>query len=190
VSRRRLVSFGRVVAAAHRLRERAELTKPPYSARTLIERCFPALVVTGESLPRGVFEATTIHDGKRIIVYNRRINTAAQRVAIAHGLAHLLFDLVDKRGRLECHGVEAREAAGGNHDAVERRADLFAGELLVPFDDLDAHFEGDLFPRSPAARRVFDDDVDHVASTFKVPPGFVRWRLFDLAWLRKTNFHL
>jgi hypothetical protein len=177
-----LLDFAGIAAAAAELRERAGVETAPYSGRAIIERCFPHVLVTGGELPRGVAEVVETRGGKATIWYNRRMNTAAHRVAVAHGLAHLIFDAPS--GRLECG------ASSSSAGAPERRADLFAGELLTPFADLDRHFEGEIFPRDPVDRRVFDDEVDHAASKFKVPAGFLRWRLYDLLHLRKTNFRV
>lgn len=179
----RLVDFSRVVAVTYDLRQRVGKKGSYYSAKEIIEECFPDVMVTGAALPPGIAEVVEVRGGQKTIFYNRRINPMAQRVAITHGLAHLLFDL----------GPDRRECSRDNErmstQPIERRADLFAGELLAPLDELDEHFD-EIFPREPVAKQHFDDEVDHVASTFKVPPGFLRWRLFDLAWLRKTNFAL
>lgn len=162
-----LVDFSRVVAVAYDIRQRVGKKGTYYSARTVIETCYPDVMVTGAALPPGIAEVVEVRGGQKTIFYNRRINPMAQRVAIAHGLAHIIFDLgtVERR---ECLRESERMATS----RVERRADLFAGELLAPLDEIDEHFDDDLFPRDPALRQHFDDEVDHIASTFHVPPGF------------------
>lgn len=177
-----LLDFARIIAAAAELRTRAGATEAPYSGRAIIEKCFPHVLVTGGHLPHGVAEVVETRGGKVTIWYNRRMTTGAHRIAVAHGLAHLVFDAPD--GRLQCG------AASSGRVPAERRADLFAGELLAPLADLDRHFVGGLFPRMPVDRLAFDDEVDHAASKFKIPTGFLRWRLHDLAQLRKTHFRV
>lgn len=180
---RRLLDYPRLISVASAFRARAGLDAPPYSSRKIIIANLPSITVTGGLLPAGVLEMSTVgEDGHSRIVYNRRVNHLAQRVAIVHGLAHLLFDLPEDGGRRCGRTYEDMEI-----DRIERRADLFAGELLVPLTDLDGHFDDGLFPQD-SSRGDWDDYVDHVASTFKVPGGFLRWRLYDLAKLRASHW--
>ena len=141
--------------------------------------------MTGGDLPRGIAEVVEADDqGDVTLFYNRRINTSAQRVAIAHGLGHIVFgDLARRRCSADGRHRPAEEHA-------ERRADLVAAELLVPLHELDPAAGPELFPREPVAKQAFDDSVDQLASWFQVPPGFVRWRLWDLVHLRRSNFRI
>lgn len=177
-----LLDLARIMATAADLRAQAGLKEPPFSARHLIEECFPDILVSGAKLPRGVAEVVSVGaEGRRTILYNRRMSTSAHRVGIVHGLGHILFDL----------HTEPRECAlsTGRHLLPEEvRADLFAGEILVPFVQLDKLLPHPLFPRDPVARRHFDDMLDHAASTFKVPSAFMRQRARDLQLLRRTRF--
>jgi Zn-dependent peptidase ImmA (M78 family) len=179
---RRLISFNRIVTTAHLWRTAAG--DDAGSLRKMILANRPDIVVTGETLPTGVLESVLLApDRPPVIMYNRRYNQPAQRVAVAHGVAHVLFD-VERAVTYACGRAYEDERV----DIIERRADLFAGELLCPLEDLDEAFAGaDLFPRSPGPRRKFDDYCDHVASQKRVPVGFLRWRLYDLAKLRGSH---
>jgi len=179
-----LLDFVEIAVRAREVRQAAGYTRGPVSARTLMEKCYPDVLVTGQNLPANLMELVEVGRHGRAIYYNRRHNTAAHRVGIIHGLAHLLYDLP---ASLSC---PLEFQSGATVDVRERRADLFAGEVLMPLVELDAKFKGLLFPRDPVDKQAFDDDVDHAASTFKVPPGFVRFRLFDLAKLRSSNFYV
>jgi len=180
-----LLDVARVMSVAADLRTQAGLTTPPYSAKQLIETCFPDILVTGAPLPKGIHEMVTVDEGgRRTIFYNRRISTAAHRVGIVHGLGHLIFDLSHPDRHCSMDFRRDRHLS-----ADEVRADLFAGEILVPFIDLDRAL-GDLalFPSDPAEKRHFHDMLDHAASTFKVPPQFIRHRARDLQHLRRSSF--
>jgi Zn-dependent peptidase ImmA (M78 family) len=172
------------MSVAAELRTSAGFKHPPYSARNLLKTCFPDILVTGEKLPRRVAEIVHVIDGKRTILYNRSHSPPEHRVSVLHGLAHIIFD--SGAERLQCSlptGPQRHRAP------AEVRADLFAAEVLTPFAELDAFFRGEkLFPRDPIARRHFDDTVDGAASHFNVSVIFMRWRVRDLAHLRRTSF--
>lgn len=182
-----LIDLAEILAVARDARAASGQTGPPYSTDTLIQALAPDVLVTGAELPTRILEQVLIADGKRTIFYNRKVNSPAQRVGIAHGLAHVVFDLFT--GARPC-GVNY-QSAQMPLAPEERRADLFAGELLVPLVDLDRMLDGQpIFPRDPADRHAFDDLIDNFASRFKVPAGFLRWRAWDLMHLRRTNFCL
>jgi hypothetical protein len=190
-----LLDVGAVTGRARYCRERCGFVgrPPPYSTRKVIETCFKGLTVTGAALPTGLIEMAERHSsGRRALFYKRGIPNATQRVGIAHGLHHFLSDLRREPGTSECN-TNLRwleNAAKLTQDPIEVACDLFAGELLVPFDVLDEMAPEVLFPKDKTAKHLFDDEVDHLASRFNVPVGFVRWRLFDLAQLRRSHFFI
>jgi Zn-dependent peptidase ImmA (M78 family) len=187
-----LLALSDIVSTAARYRRLAKQKKPRYSARALMETCFPDVLVTGRELPRGVHELVVVGED-RTVMYRKFMPTPHQRVAIVHGVAHLIWDLRSSTGEKEqtCHLPSwASKVAHADTDARERRAELFAAEYLVPMHELDALMPGDLFPSGKAERQVWDDHVDHVASVFQVPQKFLIWRLRDLEHLRRTSFHM
>lgn len=181
-----LLDVVEIIGVARELRRRAGFVAPPYSAKHLLETCFPDVLVTGGNLPRGVTEIVTLNPaGERTIFYNRRSAPGTQRLGIVHGCAHLIWDLIDETRQRECRMAYE----DGTHTAMERRADLFAGEILAPLPDLDAMMgESPLFPQESVDKRHFEDTVDHLASRFNLPQGFIRFRLWDLIHFRKTNY--
>lgn len=189
-----LIDVGAIVGRAAWVRARAGLANadPPYSTHTLIEAAFPDVVVSGADLPHGVYELAERAPGRRSLWYARGVSQAAQRVGLAHGLHHLMTDLREEAGLRECNTMqrqlEVRRVLPAN--PIEVACDLFAGELLVPFAILDRMAPRDLFPHTPAAQQGWQDEVDRLASLFHVPAGFMRWRLYDLAHLRKTHFYV
>ena len=154
------------IAAA--LRTRAGLTKAPYSTTRIIRTCFPDVVVTGRKLPPLVDEIVTRTADGPLIVYKRGLSSGEQRLAIAHGLAHLLFD-------------DATDAAGVGRvgtPSCEERADRFGAELLVPLSDLSRVVR--LWPahaRAGSAREEFLDHVDQIAALFNVTAPLIHERI-------------
>lgn len=135
--------------------------------------CFPHVHVTGRVLPAGVHEAVSRTPSGDILVYARGLPSADQRFAIAHGMAHLLFDREDSA----CLAGRAGVAD------VEARADRFAEELLVPLHELAKYARP--FPlNDPDQQEFFLDHVDEISSKFHVPSAVMERRmrkLFSLA---------
>lgn len=183
-----------IFARAAQARRRAGYidADPPYSTRRLVDAWWYDVHVAGAELADGVTEMAQTDGQHYAVWYNRRVPHPVQRVGIVHGLHHFLTDLRDvpQRELRECNlPLRQLERAGyWQNDPIERACDLFAGEVLVPFDQLNARAPRDLFPRSPADKQAWDDLVDGLASTFNVPVGFIRWRLYDLIHLRRTHF--
>jgi len=132
--------------------------------------------------------------GRRTIFYNRSVSPDEQRVGIAHEFHHLLTDLKHPHlhEQRECNlAARALEVAGYlPASPCEVGCDLFAGELLAPFDVLDRHAPDLLFPDELPLQQAFEDEVDRLASKFKVPVPFMLWRLRDLQQLRLTAANL
>lgn len=148
------------IAAA--LRARAGLTKAPYSTSTIIEHCFPDILVTGFRLPAGVDELVTVAREGPVILYSRALPILEQRYAIAHALAHLIFDDKDVCMRVGRAGVAANE----------QRADDFGAELLAPLTEVAALAR--LWPSQDAEdHEIYLDHVDQIASRFSVPSGVI-----------------
>lgn len=175
-----------LASVARELREQIGATDGDISTKKLIAECFPDVLVQGEKLDLRIMEIAEVSEHGRVIYYNRNHGTPDHRVAIIHGLAHLIFDFVDPQ-RLEC---EPAFKTGPSCDVRERRADLFARDVLVPLHELDERFRGQLFPQEPVERRLFDDECDHVASTFRVPTPFLLFCLYDLAKFRSSNYYV
>jgi len=187
-----LLSFAKIAGRAAFIRNKCGLldAKPPYSTRHIMETAFPSVHVTGATLPDGIVEMVERRGKRRTIFYNKKYAHPLQRAGIAHACHHLISDLRSGVGLSECNlPLRQLERDGAvTTDPIEVACDLFAGELLAPFDVLDEYAPQSLFPRDPDGKRVFDDEVDSLASRFNLPAGFMRWRLYDLLHLRKTHF--
>lgn len=153
---------------AQRLRQEAEQSQPAFSTSQIIAATFPRVLVTGYDLPSGIDEATSKARGGPVIVYRRGLSSAEQRVAIAHGLAHLIYD-----DNAPC--TRGRAGSPGR----ERRADAFAAELLVPLEDL-ARVLRHMPSKDRDEQQLYLDHVDYLASMFKVPAVVIRGRIRQL----------
>jgi Zn-dependent peptidase ImmA (M78 family) len=150
------------------LRSRAKQTRPAFSTNQIIAMTFPEVLVTGYELPCGIDEAVSRMTRGPVLLYRRSLSTAEQRVAIAHGLAHLIYD------------DDARCARGrAGSPSRERRADAFAAELLVPLDEL-AKVLRVMPSKDPDEQQLYLDHVDHLASIFQVPSSVIRKRIREL----------
>lgn len=150
------------------LRWRSGQDRPAYSTRAIIRQCFPDTVVTGRHLPHGVLEVVSRTTDGPIIIYSRSLAGPRQRYAIAHAVAHLIFD--DAESACRPHFV--------GESWVEQRADDFADELLVPLDCLRPLVtrHPPLVPDGPDHEHYLDT-VDEISSMFQVPSYVIDRRI-------------
>lgn len=158
-----------LVAVAARLRATAGQTEPAFSTRAIVDACFPDAIVTGRRLPAGIHEAVSRTAAGTLIIYQRDLPTPDQRFAIAHALAHVLFD--DARSACRVGFVGDPEA--------EARADRFAAELLAPLADL-IEYVGRQPSDDSAEHEFYLDMVDEIASHFHVPSRVVDMQVREL----------
>lgn len=146
------------VEIAADIRRRAEQTRAPFSTSRIIETCFPDALVTGFRLPPGVDEIVTLCREGPTILYSRALPVPDQRFAIAHALAHLLFDDASVCMLPGRAGVEA----------VEARADAFAAELLAPLSEIVADL-GRRPSDDPEDHELYLDYLEQLASRYGLP---------------------
>lgn len=158
-----------LVEIAANLRRQSRLYFPPFSTTQLVERCFPDAVVTGRKLPAGVLEAVSRTPQGPVILYARGLSPTMQRYAIAHAIGHLVFD----------EGF--RNPGEPAIPRVERRADAFADELLVPFEYLEPRVKR--YPAPGVRRDLYFDHVDQLASQFSVESTVIDRRIRQLTRL-------
>jgi hypothetical protein len=192
-----LVDYARIIGLAAWVRQKAGIVglPPPYSTRRIMESAFPKIAVAGDaSMPKGVTEMAISDDrGRRALFYSKKVSHPVQRVGLMHGLFHHLTDMKTGMGLIrECNLVV--RALGQYEppmkDPLELSCDLFAAEVLIPFDVLDEIAPEIPFSRDPKVRAAVDDEIDTLSSRFNVPKGFMRWRLYDLIHFRKTHFNV
>jgi hypothetical protein len=135
------------------------------------------------ALPAGVQEiAIPGYTGHPTIVVNRGISAAERRMALRHGLAHLVG------GELEGEYDSGVRFMSSIHDWMsmeERRADLYALADLVPDRHLETTLRADPSPLS--ARWWMESQIQQYAPAWPRPRledrARLRWRLFlQEAW--------
>lgn len=158
-----------IVEVAAGIRARAGQWDPAFSTGTIVDRCFPGVMVTGGSLPDGVDEMVTLTDGGPVIVYRRDLPGPMQRFVIAHALAHIVYDDFSDAARPGRLAIPEHEA----------RADAFAAELLAPLH-LVAGYVGVMPSANPEDHEIYLDHVDEIASRFSVPAHVIDSRIRQL----------
>lgn len=153
-----------IVRIACDLRSFAGEARPSFSTSAIIGASFPSVLVTGHELPLGVDELVSI--GKTTTIFYRRgLQPSFQRLAIAHAIAHLIFDAPSNSSG------PSEQAPGCPFS--ELRADEFACELLAPSALLLSEFPEHLLARDENDRSYLDA-LDSMASLFQVPRWVVR----------------
>ena len=166
-------------------------SEPAYSTKKLLDALYPHIPVAGTELPKGVSEMAVHQRGCRALYYARGLSAGVQRLGLMHGLYHHMSDLSgDAEGIRECNLSERQFMIRRRVMVPEELAcDLFAGEVLLPFVVLDKLIDFDPFPRDAEAREAAKDKLDNLASLFKVPVGFLNWRVYDLLKARGSHFN-
>jgi hypothetical protein len=166
---RRVASSMDLISIAADLRRCAGQDRPAFSTRAIIRSALPLALVTGRFLQPGVNEIAANTNEGPVIIYSRNIGAVHRRHAIAHGLAHLLFD--------DDPDSACRPGFAGD-PAVEARADLFADELLVPLAVLRpfiAHWPQSI--SDGPDYEIYLDQVDEIGSIFQAPNHVIERRI-------------
>jgi hypothetical protein len=113
-----------------------------------------------------------------VIVVNANLDAARQRLTIAHGYAHAV---IEPSGTIRvCTHANAKEL-------IERRADAFAGALLLPASAVQETVRA--MGKGQPSRRVqwvFDTTTEHsVRAEERSTPGSQVLTFLDAAWIAK-----
>ena len=102
---------------------------------------------------------------------NKYQNETRQRFTAAHELGHLLFDreLIEERGK---HNDFILFRENTSTDKIERMANTFAAELLMPADEFN-----DIIKKGI-------NQIEEIAHYFNVSPAAVRYRAYKLGYLK------
>lgn len=148
---------------AHALRERyhALFSAPelPVPVEAMAEDLLGLLVEEGDEI--GV--SGLLVPAERRVVVNAAEPPAPRRFTLAHGVGHWVCQVLEGRAApIYCRDVDVSAAADR---ALEREANVFAAELLMP---------------EPAVRLTFSHSVADCAATFGVSEEAMHWRLYNL----------
>lgn len=172
--------------AAEEFRKGIGIDKPQFQFR------FPVVTVLekmGFQLFRGTFEdpaqsgliavdsslpdENPIYEKDRAVFVNKNDSIQHQRFTIAHELAHYIFDYDESVDATYYKSYLTSEA----DDEVEKRANRFAAELLMPAkrfrEEYDKYVgaQGELFS--------LPSTISHLSELFNVPAKSVRFRLSE-----------
>jgi Zn-dependent peptidase ImmA (M78 family) len=104
-----------------------------------------------------------LYPSERRIVLNAADGPTRRRFTLAHELGHWVCQCLEGHaGEVFCRAEEMTLDPAAK--AVEREANVFAAELLMP---------------EPEVRAAWDDDVERCAERFGVSGEAMRWRLYS-----------
>jgi Zn-dependent peptidase ImmA (M78 family) len=165
-----------LVEIAAELRCQAGQTKAPYSTSKIVATCFPDALVTGYRLPPKVDEIVSSCSEGPTILYSRALPVSEQRYAIAHALAHLMFDK-----RSAC--MRPGRAGLPKH---ELRADFFGAEIIAPLKDVRELAERGP-SKDPEEHEIYLDHADQLASHFNAPVRVIHAQIRRIGRSIKTG---
>lgn len=113
-----------------------------------------------------------IRDGVRILGVNNLHHPHRQRFTLAHELGHLLLHpaAIARQVHLDKGSLYRDSLASQGTDALERSANAFASELLIPKRLLDQHVD-------PKLDLEDDEAVERLARKFRVSVAAMHYRL-------------
>lgn len=125
------------------------------------------IIMVDSSLP----EQNKLFETDRAVVVNRNDSVAHQRFTVAHEIAHYIFDYDERTQPTYRKAYLTTE----HEDAVEKRANRFAAELLMPADRFVAEYK----KCSSAQGNAFSlpSTITHLCKAFGVPAKAVQLRL-------------
>jgi len=162
-----------IVESVH---ERGRFKNPPFDF-AIYKNLYPKHVIFHtDEFPENADGSFRVRNGFPTLIYRRSLSDEERRFRLAHVAGHAL---IHKRGKFYCSDRPntATYPPKGEEINKEEEADLFAIELLMPFDmiadELTEHIHGAKEP---------EDIVEQVAKKFGVP--------LDLAELRLSEFKI
>ncbi len=186
--------LNKVLYEANRLHEHLGWLKkkPPYLPIEAIETAFSRkIVVNSDDLGEGVNGAIFVDPklrGVTIIQYNSEDLTTTRNATLAHELGHYVL------GHLETIGKEKRlcRLAGrlAKDNIIEREANVFMAEFLVPLGVLGKMFPKDSGKFTKEDPKGFNEESDLLATKFCVSPKFIRKQLMRLDHVRGCEWGL
>lgn len=179
---------------ANRLHERMgwQKKKPPYLPIEAIETVFrKKILVSSEDLGKEANGAIYLNPelrGVAVIQYNCDDLTTTRNATLAHELGHFVLGHLERapQGRKLCR-LSGKLA---KNNFVEREANVFMAEFLVPLNVLGKLFPKDSARVAEADPRGFNEESDLLATKFCVSPKFIRKQLMRLDHVRGCQWGL
>jgi hypothetical protein len=133
--------------------------QPPVPVEAIAEDLLGLSVAESESLK----VSGMLLPAEREVWLNAAESPERRRFTLAHEVGHWVCQVLEGRGApVMCR---KDEVGVGEGRALEREANVFAAELLMP---------------EPDVRRRFRGSIDDLTSNFKVSSEAMSWRLYNL----------
>jgi Zn-dependent peptidase ImmA (M78 family) len=158
---------GNIVAVAEAIRCQAQQTEPPFSLPEILEGLCLNAVVAEHDLPDGIEEIVSVTADGPLVILRRDLVLSERRFAIAHAIAHLVYDLPALTSRSGRITDEDREI----------RADWFARELLAPRRCVRPRI---VYWPDGVEIDIYDDQLARLASRFQVPSRAIDQQIREL----------
>jgi len=143
------------------------ITTNPFDIESLLKRL--QFTVCREEMDVDISGYIENRSGKWFIGLNQYQNPKRQRFTMAHEFAHFLFD-AEQIGQTKRTDTILFRA--NDRDAVEVRANDFAGKLLIPKNQLDAYIADGI------------KSIQDLADKFNVTPAALKYRAFRLGYVK------
>lgn len=173
IMKERIREIRDIVQSVH---DRGKFTTPPFNFE-IYKTLYPKHVIFHtDELPDNSDGSFRVRNGFPTLIYRRSLSEAERRFRLAHLAGHAL---IHKKGKFHCSDRPRKEAYPPKGETIspEEEADLFAIELLMPFDmiadELTDHIHKGMAP---------EEIVEGIAERFGVP--------VDLAELRLSEFKI
>lgn len=166
--------------------------KPPYLPIEAIETVFKKkIVVSSEELGKEANGAIYLDPqlrGVAVIQYNSDDLTTTRNATLAHELGHYVLGHLEDapKGKKLCR-LSGKLA---KNNFVEREANVFMAEFLVPLNVLGKLFPKDAGKMAESDTRGFNEETDLLATKFCVSPKFIRKQLMRLDHVRSCEWGL
>ena len=160
--------------------------EPPIRVEDILMKTWPKMHVGEADL--GDYHGALVTDGGRAAMYVTKIaNTDQKNIILAHLTWHWIKQAL--KGQIDltrqCLVHVPREETTPQAQ-VEREADVFAGELLVPLEVLENHIDFPADPKTEGERSYMEQRTIELARQFAVPADVMKARLKLFAARRRS----
>ena len=133
-----------------------QITNPPIDVEAIAEKL--DFIVIPYDLGAETSAVLFIHEGTKAIGVNKNHAPVRRRFSVAHELGHFLSGHEDypEKGEGEKLRVEGQSEMANQHEDVEREANAFAAELLMPEGMLKAAIAREGRLDASALAKIFD----------------------------------
>lgn len=160
--------------------------EPPIRVEDILKKTWPKVHVGEADL--GDYHGALVTDGGRAAMYITKIaNTDQKNIILAHLCWHWIKQAL--KGQIDLTRqclVHVPREENTPLAQVEREADVFAGELLVPLEVLENHIDFPAEPKTAGEQAYVERRTIELARQFAVPADVMKTRLKLFAARRRS----